>query len=247
MPINELGLPSFQELKSYKNTSVIDHWKEKSQEEFSYVRDKIINEDLFYYKMKYVTPESIEVLKKQPDYNKILKRDINATNKNIAKAINSYINIQNNFLLVSAKKAKEIATFDSLKSLIPIVGAVDVVGEKIKRNITGKNKPGYFHKQAMIGISKYFAELTEKFYDKGIAYIVEDYITKTNNLKEAFPNLATRLESMQEQTVLNFKRLGERNDKVFEAHLTNMLAAMKAYNKRLNTRMILKALTLGLK
>lgn len=197
--------------------------------------------------MKYVSSKSIENLKNRPNYQKILQNDINATNKRITKVINSYMTLQNNFLVVSANKAKVIAKFDSGKSLIPVVGVFDVVGEKIRRGLTGKNKPGYFHRQFMIGISKYFVELTEKFYDNGVAKMIEKYVTKTNNLKAAFPSLASQFEAMQEQTIMNFKKLGERNDKVFDAHLTNMLGAMKAYSKRLNTRMIIKLATLGFK
>lgn len=94
-------------------------------------------------------------------------------------------------------KVLKIAKFDSGKSLIPVVGVFDVVGEKIRRGLTGKNKPGYFHKQFMIGISKYFVELTEKFYDNRVAKMIEKYVTKTNNLKSVSSHIDDITEMAQ--------------------------------------------------
>ena len=243
----EIGIPAFTELKNLSTKEKDIYWRKNPYEYLKKADGTTINTEPFFYSMKYSTPEQIKILLTNKNAINILIEDLEETNKIINLAFNNYIQIQNNYMKQSAEKAARIAKMDSVKSIIPVYGIIDIAAEKLKRILFGKYKAGSTQKEHMLGICLDFVDITDEFFHKGIENLVLKYLEKTNNLQKFFPKISLILQQAQNQIIDNFKKITERNDKVYKINIENLSNAMKKYNKRLNTRFTIKLLTLGLK
>lgn len=136
---------------------------------------------------------------------------------------------------------------DSFKSAIPVYGGIDIAAEKVKRLFIGKYKASSTQKTHMLALSFDFVDITDEFFHNGLEKLITQYLEKVNNIKNIFPEIFNNLTGKRDIIENNFRKIIDRNDKVYDMHLENMLKAMKVYNKRLNVRGLLKLATLGLK